>query len=170
MLNTYFKSLLVPSIHYGTNPYKKISKLYTTTHPQFLNVDFPAVSFSIMLVDGGFFWLICQCLFLNAPTMYYYHVGGNNITNLSLSTLGFLLWGTRGARVRRMGKGQQSAQLCRSLWSGWMPSAADDYDPRQTGSSIDRRRVGIAGQLSSLTQLSPLQKWSGLYYDLDLFF
>ena len=126
-----------------------------------------------MLVDGGFFWLICQCLFLNAPTMYYYHVEGNNITNLSLSlsTLGFLLWGTRAARVRRMmGKGQQSAQLCRSLWSGWMPSAADDYDPRQTGSSIDRRRVGIAGQLSSLTQLSPLQKWSGLYYDLDLFF
>ena len=86
MLNTYFKSLLVPSIHYGPNPYEKISKLYTT-HPQFLNVDFPAISFSIMLVDGGFFWLICQCLFLNAPTMYYYHVGGNNITNLSLCPL-----------------------------------------------------------------------------------
>ena len=44
-----------------------------------------------------------------------------------------------------------------------MPSAADD--PRQTGSSIDRRRVGIAGQLSSLTQLSPFLKWSSLYYD-----
>ena len=81
MLNTYSKSVLVPSIHCGPNPYKKISKLYTT-HPQFLNVDFPAAapSPSIMLVDGGFFWLICQCLFLNAPTMYYYHVEGNNIT------------------------------------------------------------------------------------------
>ena len=115
MLDIYFKSLLVPSIHYGPNPYKKISKLYMT-HAQFLNVDFPAAdSFSIMLVDGGFFWLICQCLFLNAPTMYYYHVGGNNITNLSLSTLGFLLWGTRGARVRGGWARGSSLRNCAAL-------------------------------------------------------
>ena len=59
----------------------------------------------------------------------------------------------------------QGAAVCAIVPLSLVGVDALDYDPRQTGSSIDRRRVGIAGQLSSLTQLSPFLKWSSLYYD-----
>ena len=64
---------------------------------------------SLPTPSTGFFWLICQCLFLNAPTMYYYHVGAT--TSLTSVHSRVFVVGDTGCSCRANGHGQPAIVL-----------------------------------------------------------